>query len=237
VNNLVKTPTTKTSGTHRDKSEKSFVESPQRGEKYTAQEVFIGNEVIAENSDGNEVVRVIVTAPSPSDAPGPSNINLSNTSVLESSSVGVIIGNLTAVDGLGPFVFTITDDPDNKFSIDGNDLKLANTVDFVTANEHNVTIEVEDANNKTYEKTFLITVIEAIEAVNKRVKFNGIDEAIFNNNIVELNGVFNRSFTICFSVTKYRGNVEEKLSLVRTQQRIKEGCLLNLRLIIDFIFN
>jgi hypothetical protein len=31
------------SGTNRDKQGKSFVDSPQRGENYTAQEVFVGN--------------------------------------------------------------------------------------------------------------------------------------------------------------------------------------------------
>ena len=34
---------TKNKGTARDKHDKSFVESPARGENYTAQEVFIGN--------------------------------------------------------------------------------------------------------------------------------------------------------------------------------------------------
>jgi hypothetical protein len=164
------------------------------------------------NADGNKAQRVIITQPAVDDIPSPSDINLSNTNVLESASVGATVANITVPSGgLAPFTFTIIDDPDNKFSITGNDLLLANPVDFSTESEHNVTIQVEDANNKTFQKTFLITVLEAIDALNKKVTFNGIDEAMSNPAIEEFNSVMNRSFTICFSVTKYRENVFEKV--------------------------
>jgi len=38
-------PQTKLSGTSRDKDNKSFVESPSRGSNFTAQEVYVGNQL------------------------------------------------------------------------------------------------------------------------------------------------------------------------------------------------
>jgi hypothetical protein len=165
----------------------------------------------AKTSDNKIARRIIIANPSLEDVVGPTDIFLSSVNVLESSSVGTTIANITAQNGLGPFTYTITDDPDAKFRINGNNLELDAPVDFQNANQHNVTITVQDANNKTFIKTFLINVLEAIETLNKKVTFNGIDEAIFNNQILELNGVMNRAFTICFSVTRYREGVFEKV--------------------------
>jgi hypothetical protein len=106
---------------------------------------------------------------------------------------------------------TITDDPDNKFQLDGNDLEVGASLDFDTANTHNVTIQVEDDNGDTFEKTFLITVTEAAVGANdKEVTFNGIDESCSNGNIPEVDAG-NVAFSIAFEVTRSREGVEETI--------------------------
>ena len=180
------------------------------------------DETATKNADDNDAIRVVITNPKPEDALGPTNINLSNSSVIETSSIGATVGNLTSVGGTGPFVFTITDDPDSKFSINGNDLELGDTLDFDIANEHNVTIRVEDANNKTFDKTFIISVIENINVNNFLVRFNGIDESGTTDNIAEIaNG--DTAFSLCFTITPRIISRRQSIFSMQSQFSNKRG--------------
>jgi hypothetical protein len=182
----------------------------------------LGSETI--NSSGKTANRVIITQPTPEELPPPSNILLSSNEVTEDSSIGATVGIFTTENGLGAYVYSIVSDPDSKFQISGNELQLAAAVDFDIAEFHNVTIRVTDANSNTFDKSFVINVIEAAVAPSdKRVNLNGIDEAIFNNSIVELNGVANLAFTICFTVTRFREGVFEKVFSRQTTSSNKRG--------------
>jgi hypothetical protein len=189
------------------------------------------------NNNGEKAVRVVITDPTIADAPGPTDINLSNISILESASIGATVGNLTAIGGLGPYTFTITDDPDNKFAISGNDLTIDNALDFDVADEHNVTIQVEDANNKITTKSFLITVIEDVAAEDYLVRFNGIDERSQAPNITEIDA--NASFTILFTITPRNSSKRQSIFSSQSQFANKRGFEIFLnssgQLVVSFI--
>jgi hypothetical protein len=175
-----------------------------------------------EDVTGNAAVRVIVTQPKAGDELPPTQINLSNNQVTEGSSIGTFIGNLTVENGLAPYTFTITDDPDSVFQIDGNDLEVGGVLDFDIANQHNVTIQVEDANNNTFQKGFIITVIESTATLNRQLQFNGIDEFATAPNIPEIDSGVS-AFTICFTAERFRENVEETVFSIQSQFATQRG--------------
>lgn len=171
--------------------------------------IYSGNVQVAQQAEIGTWTQTMQDTVDAGNGTGPTGILLSNTDVDESASIGTFIGNLTAQNGVGPFTWTITNDPDNKFQIDGNDLEVGAALDYDTAQTHNVTIQVEDANNDTFEKTFLITVNEvAVGAGDKEVSFNGIDEACSNGNISEIDQG-NVAFSIAMEITRSRQDVEE----------------------------
>jgi hypothetical protein len=176
------------------------------------------------NADSNTATRVVVTNPSPADAPGPTDLTLSSNDVTEDTSINGLVATLTTINGTAPFTYAITDDPDNKFTISFNELRLDSTVDFDTDQDHNVTIEVTDDNGKTFEKTFVINVLEvALGAGDKEITLNGIDEAVSVSTINEIDQG-NLSFTFCFEVTRSRVNVDETIFSQQLTNLSKRGC-------------
>lgn len=174
-----------------------------------------------ENLNGDKAIRVVVTTPAPGDAPSPTEINLSSTTVSESASVGAFIGNLTAVGGLGPYTFSIVSDPDNVFQIDGNDLEVGASLDFDTADEHNVTIRVTDLIGKTFDKTFVIEVTEAVIANDRLVRFNGVDESGQMSNISEIDSSL--AFSIVFTLILRNGSNRQNILSMQSQFSTKRG--------------
>ncbi|WP_120497634.1 cadherin repeat domain-containing protein [Kiloniella sp. EL199] len=87
------------------------------------------------------------------------DIALSSTSVSESAGIGTVVGTLSATDAdSSSFSYSIVSDPDSKFTIDGNELKLAAGVDYEQTNSHSVTVEVTDGAGNSYQETFSIGV-------------------------------------------------------------------------------
>lgn len=158
-------------------------------------------ESVTLNSDNNNAVRVVITTPSLADTPGPSDITLTKTEISESASIGAKIADIIPLGGLGPYVFTLIDDPDSKFSVIGNELLVNDTLDASVSNQHSITIRVEDANSNTFNKSFIIDVLPVSAAIDYFVRLNGIDEDLTAPNIPELSGA-NTSWTICFTVTR-----------------------------------
>jgi hypothetical protein len=184
-------------------------------------DVNTGTETL--NNNGDRAHRVIISEADPADQPGPSDITLSNNQVEEGSSIGTLIGTFTSINGLGPFTWAITDDPDSKFDIqNGNELVVDGILDFNLDNDHNVTIEVTDANLKTYEKTFVIEVLEAQDVVDKQINLNGIDEFVTSDMITEINQG-DLAFTVCFEVERFRENVEESILSLQNTSGNKKG--------------
>ncbi|QNH71916.1 hypothetical protein P9VFCI_180 [Rhizobium phage P9VFCI] len=90
-------------------------------------------------------------------------IALSNSSVAESAVVGATIGSLSVYGGRGTYVFTITEDLDDKFVVSGSSLNLENTVDFETKTSHSVTVRASNGIDHFVERNFVIAVTNVAE--------------------------------------------------------------------------
>jgi methionine-rich copper-binding protein CopC len=96
-------------------------------------------------------------------ASGEPTILLSNRSIAENAANGTDIGVLSVANGRGTYVFTITSDPDNVFTIDTDDLDKDGTLDYETATTHLVTIQADNSIDDPITKTFTINVIDIDE--------------------------------------------------------------------------
>ncbi|HEY1065675.1 MAG TPA: hypothetical protein VGE52_06190, partial [Pirellulales bacterium] len=89
----------------------------------------------------------------------PTDVSLSNNTVVTGSATGAVIGVLTGTDPNAgdSLTFTIQNDPDAKFAIVGNELRVNGVLDYETATSHSVTIRVFDG-EYSYDKVFTINV-------------------------------------------------------------------------------
>ena len=113
----------------------------------------------------------------------PTDIDLTNTSVNETSSVGTLIGILNGTDADLPgdaLTFSIIDDPDNRFQLNGDRLEVGNTLNHENQDSHNVTIRVSDG-VQAYDETFVINVNDVNE--------NPGSLSLSNNNVNENSGL------------------------------------------------
>jgi uncharacterized repeat protein (TIGR01451 family) len=93
-------------------------------------------------------------------------LTLSATTIAEDAADNTVVGALDVLNPTGTYVFTIEsgDDPDNKFAISGSNLIIDELLDYETATSHSVTITANPDVGDTIERTFTITVTNAIEA-------------------------------------------------------------------------
>lgn len=163
------------------------------------------------NLNGDSALRVVVTTAAAGDLTGPTNIGLSNDSIVSGSVIGSVVGSLTTVNGEAPFTYTITNDPDNKFDISGSNLITDATVDFPTDPSHEVTIMVTDVNLNTFSKAFVISVTEAPTYANEfSMTFNGVDERI------ETDFSFGGRTAFTLNSYMYRSSTTERLDISQT---------------------
>ena len=99
----------------------------------------------------------------------PTNITISNTSVLENAVSGTTVGTLAGVDQDANSTFTYalvtgTGSTDNaSFTITGATLKSNAVFDFETKNSYTIRVRVTDAGGLSFEKAFTITVTDVNE--------------------------------------------------------------------------
>jgi beta-glucanase (GH16 family) len=95
--------------------------------------------------------------------PGPNSLSLSANTILDDAALGAAVGTLsaTAFGGDEDFTFSILEDPENKFTIVGNELRIDQDVQWSTDSSHPVRIQVADSAGRTWNKLFTINVIEA----------------------------------------------------------------------------
>ncbi|WP_231602887.1 beta strand repeat-containing protein [Neorhodopirellula pilleata] len=100
----------------------------------------------------------------------PTDLSLSSTSIAENAAVGTTVGTLTSTDANAGDTFTYslvsgTGSTDNaSFTISGDQLRTATTLDFETKSSYSVRVRTTDAGNLTFERTFTITVTNVNEA-------------------------------------------------------------------------
>ncbi|TNJ36557.1 hypothetical protein FGF66_11710 [Chlorobaculum thiosulfatiphilum] len=92
----------------------------------------------------------------------PTDIQLDNNTVSENSANGTVVGNLSAVDPDSgeTFTYSLIDNPENLFAIDGNHLVVNNAIDYEAAASHDITVRVSDFVSNTFEKVFTINVTD-----------------------------------------------------------------------------
>jgi hypothetical protein len=86
------------------------------------------------------------------------SLNLSNATVLDSASIGDVIGALSVSGGVGSYTFTFTSNPGSLFSITGSSLKVAAAL---TAGSDAITIKADNGAGSVVTRAFLITVTSA----------------------------------------------------------------------------
>lgn len=110
------------------------------------------------------------------DNTAPTDVALSNYSVFEHVETGTVVGELLATDAdtSETFTFELLDDAEGRFSIlDGKLVVEDGTeLDFLTAQSHDVTIQVTDSDGNVFEKTLTIAVRDAFDLVNGTSKNN-----------------------------------------------------------------
>ena len=97
----------------------------------------------------------------------PTNILLSGATVAENSANGTVVGSLSAIDpdASDTAAFSLQDDAGGRFTIAGSNLVVNGSLDYETAQSHQVTVRVTDAGNNTYDKQFTIGVTNVFEGV------------------------------------------------------------------------
>ena len=92
----------------------------------------------------------------------PTDITLTGGSVDENAASGTTVAVLGAVDPEAgdTFTFALTNDPSGFFEIVGNEVRVAPgaDIDFETAQNHDITVEVTDAGGNTYSEVVTISV-------------------------------------------------------------------------------
>ncbi len=118
----------------------------------------------------------------------PTNITLSNNSIDENLLVNTLVGNLTTSDSDANDTYTYslvsgTGSTDNSsFTINGTAL-LTNTVfDYETKNSYSIRIRTTDSEGLTYDKVFIIGIVNLSEAPTDIILSNNtISENLFSN--------------------------------------------------------
>ena len=99
----------------------------------------------------------------------PSDILLSNTSILENQPVNSVVGTLTTSDANSGDTFTYSlvsgsGETDNaSFNISGDQLRSSQVFDYETKNSYSVRIRSTDQGGLFIEKAFLITITNTVE--------------------------------------------------------------------------
>lgn len=86
------------------------------------------------------------------------SIQLSNATVLDSASVGFVIGTLSVTGGTGTYTFTLTSNPGTLFSITTASLKVAAAL---TAGSDPITVHADNGAGSVLNRSFIILVTHA----------------------------------------------------------------------------
>jgi len=92
-------------------------------------------------------------------------ILVTNTTVLESATIGVNVGVLSVAGGTGTYVFTLTDSAGGKFVCAGTNgtlLNVAAALDYETATSHSITVSANNGGTPIT-RTIVITVQNVVE--------------------------------------------------------------------------
>ena len=117
----------------------------------------------------------------------PTNVTLSNSSIAENQSSGVLVGTLSSTDADAGDSFSYslvsgTGDTDNaSFAIVGNALQSAASFDFEAKNSYSIRVRSTDAGGLTYDQVLTISVTDANEVA---TDISLVDSSIDENSAI-----------------------------------------------------
>ncbi|NEP48604.1 MAG: hypothetical protein F6K65_07115 [Moorea sp. SIO3C2] len=161
----------------------------------------------------------------------PTDITLDGNSVKEFSNNGTIIANLSTndIDWGDTHTYELFDDPEGRFEIVGNQLKVKNghLLDFDVNNTHDIKIRTTDQGGESYDKTFSIQVENQNNAPT--------DISLDGNSVNELseNGITIGTLTTSdvdagdSHTYKLFDDPEGRFEIVGNQLKVKNGTLLD----------
>ncbi|MFL5025459.1 MAG: calcium-binding protein [Microvirga sp.] len=125
---------------------------------------------ISATGDVGTVVATTTFTVSVTDNTAPTEIILSDSSVVEHAQTGTVIGSLWAFDpdDDDTFTYTLTDDAGGRFDIvDGNVVvKDGSLLDYLSAQSHQITVEVKDSDGNIHTANLTINVSDAVDIRN-----------------------------------------------------------------------
>jgi hypothetical protein len=86
-------------------------------------------------------------------------IVLSNRSIAEDAGVGDTVGTLSVTGGSGTYTFTLTGDAGGKFALDGDDVEVADALDYDVATFHTIEVEADNGVDPVIVQTIRINVL------------------------------------------------------------------------------
>lgn len=122
---------------------------------------------ISATGDAGTVVATQTFTVSVTDNTAPTEVILSDSSVIEHAQTGTVIGSLWTFDpdDDDTFTYTLTDDAGGRFDIvDGNlVVKDSSLLDYATAKSHQITVEVKDSDGNVYTTSLTVDVSDAVD--------------------------------------------------------------------------
>ncbi len=128
----------------------------------------------------------------------PTDITLSmggstdNHTIAENTATNTNLGTLSTTDADtgDTFTYTLVNNSEAYFSINGNTLKLAKTVDYETTKNLSITVKVTDANSHTFDKTFTFNITDVNDETPSDITSTGnlniAENTTVNTNLVTL---------------------------------------------------
>ncbi len=102
------------------------------------------------------------------DAPEPpSAINLSNSTISESDAPLSVVGSLTTIDpdGGDTHTYSLTDDAEGTFLVEGDQLKTTGSLDFETQQSYSITVRSTDQYGQSLDQVFTISILDVPETL------------------------------------------------------------------------
>ncbi len=97
----------------------------------------------------------------------PSDIQLTSSTIREKLPIGTVIGQFSSldIDSVAPFAYSLVEGAgsidNSRFEIVGNELRLAEVLDFEALPNHSIRVQTTDLEGASFEKAFVVQVLNA----------------------------------------------------------------------------